>query len=250
MQLGDYIGFVDSDDYISKETYSTLLNKEIVTKNNPDLIRFQLQSEKGDIITKRITDVFGYYDISDDKSVVFDLLINKCQVANAVCCLYKKELLDNIRFNTDIKYGEDYLFNFNVFCKAKSLYIDDGIYYHYIQNLESATHIIDPQKILRRLNNHFDVDYYVYTKVIELKKYDAFYASTLNTTVRAVTTVLKLIAKGLSYEEYSKVIDEFILADYYKRYIALPNNEENINKLKSFTDINTRKNYYDEFKNA
>ncbi len=212
------------------------------------MIRFQLQSEKEDTIIERRTDVNGYFDISDDKSVVFDLLINKCQVANVCCCLYKKEIIQDMRFDTTIKFGEDYLFNFNIFCKANDIYIDSNIYYHYILNGESATHQIDPEKIIKRLNNHYDVDYYVYSKVLELKKYDDFYASTLNTTVRATTTVLKLISKGLTFDDYSKLIDEFVATDFYARYLSLPNNEENINKLKDFTDINTRKKNYETFK--
>jgi hypothetical protein len=192
--------------------------------------------------------VVGYFDISEDKTVVFDLLINKCQVANAVCCLYKKDVLGDTRFNTDIKFGEDYLFNFNIFCKAKSIYIGSGIYYHYVLNTDSATHQVDPQKILRRFNNHFDVDYYVYSKVLELGKYNSFYSSTLNTTVRAVTTVLKLISKGLPFDEYSKVIDELIAKDYYTRYLSLPKNEDNISILNSYTDEKTRKEFYEKFK--
>lgn len=127
---GDYISFVDSDDYLDKDCYKIVMN-----------------NRKGyDII------VFNYYYVNDDtvaegvrkfKNESYEYEIsNSLSIQGFVCNkIYKKELIDKIKFNNKIKICEDLLFNFEVCYNnypVKYIYLDKPLYY-YLSNNESAT---------------------------------------------------------------------------------------------------------------
>lgn len=71
--------------------------------------------------------------------------------------LYKKELIDNIRFDEELKKGhEDIIFNLDAIKKANSLItIDKILYYHYIRKSmsTSASFHVETIEALKKANN-------------------------------------------------------------------------------------------------
>lgn len=120
-----YVGFVDSDDWISENFYEVLYNS--ITANDCDIaatsaIRMHKNSQKHR---------FNY-----EKEVVFEDLINKIQYSNIPkCCyvwnkLYKTELVKNNLFKEN-SYYEDVLWIPEVIKQAnKIVFVPNGLYYY------------------------------------------------------------------------------------------------------------------------
>ena len=125
---GKYIGFVDCDDSISTDYFSTLL---VVCKNNPDIIVFGYEK----ILLN------GKHYISKPKSRIHnneaeDLLCNVNQDRELFWLpstkLFKKELISSIRFDEAIRLGEDTIFNLHAVINAKNIVrINANLYAHY-----------------------------------------------------------------------------------------------------------------------
>lgn len=132
---GDYISFIDADDWIRKDTYELLYSK--INKFDLDLLFFRMINfieSTGEFIE---TELYNYSSLIDNfesnipfsSSNIGDLLFNiaVCPVSK----LYKKSFLDknNIRFPENIIF-EDNIFFYETFLKANSIsYVDEQLYF-------------------------------------------------------------------------------------------------------------------------
>ena len=140
---GEYIGFVDSDDYVHPSMYEKLI--DCIHKNQCQIAtcRFSHVNEKGTekkhieksleefVKTKSIEYFFTRStDYSRGKEVFSDHNI-MCAVWK---CLYKKNILEDICFSEDICITEDLLFNVNVLIKNPEIkmgFVDESLYYYF-----------------------------------------------------------------------------------------------------------------------
>ena len=112
---GDYIGFVDGDDYIEPDMYEILLKNAL--KYNADI------SHCG---YKLITPITEYYFYNTGRIVeqnkkegVIDLIRGDFVEPGIWNKLYKSSVINDIRMPLNIKNNEDYLFNVMVFFNAE-----------------------------------------------------------------------------------------------------------------------------------
>jgi len=138
---GDYITFVDSDDWLEAGMYQNMIG--IVSKQNaPDIVMCDFISEKEnniECITACIRK--GYYNKADIIRELYPTLLVKedlgrLPIVSACICLFKKEFLhvNQIKFEVSLKYSEDYLFMALVMIRADSFYyLKNNYYYHYRQ---------------------------------------------------------------------------------------------------------------------
>ncbi|MGI5970910.1 MAG: glycosyltransferase family 2 protein [Oscillospiraceae bacterium] len=132
---GDYIGFVDSDDYIRGEMYENLL--KAITAKGADIAEcgYCILDASGNIISRsRFRDgvVSGSYQCSFDfvtETNAADFIWNK---------LFRRSMFDNVRF-PDLSYSEDYIVNIitSYMCRKKA--VVSGHYYFYFKNENSKT---------------------------------------------------------------------------------------------------------------
>lgn len=134
---GDYIGFVDSDDFIQPQMYEFLYRA--VTENNCDfsVCRYKKISEVEFKKFKYKTEKF-----QPEKFISFndaDYTINNELVFSSACTkLISKNFLGDIRFK-NYRIGEDTVFNSEIYLKSKNnIFVDVELYYYYI-NTESET---------------------------------------------------------------------------------------------------------------
>ena len=128
---GDYVMFVDGDDWVDKEYVSYFL--DLVVKSGTE-VAFDLyfhrvdnaSKEDEEFLTSAENGIIGIYSGKTDVAVW-----NK---------IYKRELLidKNICFNKDIWYGEGMLFNIEVLQYVENVYIGTKKVYHQTFNPESA----------------------------------------------------------------------------------------------------------------
>ncbi|WP_016896802.1 glycosyltransferase family 2 protein [Aerococcus viridans] len=130
---GEYICFIDPDDYISEEALKN--NVEIVENYNPDLIvngYFQIRKDKTKKIRhdKIIPNLEGFYNKKEFIQIFKQYLnMNPRSLWNK---LYKKNFLleNDIRF-TDQRVGQDALYNFQVYKHINNVFLDNNTYYFY-----------------------------------------------------------------------------------------------------------------------
>lgn len=131
---GKYIGFIDSDDYIDPDMYETLYNN--LVNNNADIsicgIFVCYKNVIKNYYSNPISGVFSGID-------AFKLALSGKGCAFAPYNkLYKKEILDTIRFPA-LKIGEDLFIIGDIMLKAKKVIIcTDLPKYYYVQRQDSA----------------------------------------------------------------------------------------------------------------
>lgn len=137
--VGEYILFVDSDDWIE----TTLIEKTVdkIRETNVDVVIFGAYSVKEDKIIK------GMYSVNKIPEKFKERVLELKDYENALfrfpptawCKLYRKKFIDdnNIKFQ-EIKDGEDQLFYLHTILCAKNLYILNENLYYYIKNRTGA----------------------------------------------------------------------------------------------------------------
>lgn len=135
---GDWITFVDSDDWVESHGLEALIRN--AKKYNADISHYGSQRNLPD------GRVYYYYNTG---RVVFqeglqgcrDLLEGSFIEPGIWNKLYKKELLEGLEewLDSSIKINEDLLLNYYLFKKARSCIFEDICPYHYIVHSGSAT---------------------------------------------------------------------------------------------------------------
>ncbi|MGN0503616.1 MAG: glycosyltransferase family 2 protein [Ruminococcus sp.] len=135
MAKGDYIGFIDGDDYIEANMYETLLDNAL--KYDADISHCGYQM----VFPSRVDYYFNTQElrIQDNKRGIFDFVTADKIEPGLVNKLFKKEIIKDIRLEKDIKFNEDTLFNLLAFKKSKKSVFYDVPLYHYILRKDSAT---------------------------------------------------------------------------------------------------------------
>lgn len=126
--IGEYITFVDSDDYIELD-YCEILYKAL-ERNNVDIAYGDYSTNKHIRNTsKQIKWSSKEYDP-----------VYKTPYFFVWGALYKKDILKNIRFDSDLYVGEDSYFFAQAVKKSSNLVFVDKVLYHYICYPNSALH--------------------------------------------------------------------------------------------------------------
>lgn len=144
---GEYVAFVDSDDWLEPSMYENMVlqirkmqDLDVVMCDSV-LISPLLKVKATEFIRK------GHYSNSQIVAELYPVLIvtenfEKIPIVSACTSLIKRNLLikHNIRFEGDLKYGEDYLFMAQVIiCSVSYYYLKDHFYYNYRQYNESRS---------------------------------------------------------------------------------------------------------------
>lgn len=128
LSTGDYIGFVDSDDYIDVSMFYVLIN--IILDNNCEtvecsMMRFSNQEDECFIKGTNQVVVFNHEEAIEDFVLERHL---QCTVPNM---LVKSNIAKNIKFDVG-KINEDILWPYRVYVRSdKVIYIDSTLYFYY-----------------------------------------------------------------------------------------------------------------------
>ena len=133
---GEYITFVDSDDAIDPEMYSTLV--QILEKEQVDIAhcgyrRYQLDGS--------YRDISGTGEcIKEDKWQAINHLLRGEKYIGSLCNkVYRKELFSTLEMDETVAFNEDFLLNYQLFAAAETMvFLDEPLYLYYIRS-ESAT---------------------------------------------------------------------------------------------------------------
>lgn len=143
MARGEYITFIDADDYLEPDALSYML--ESVEGKNTDLIVFGYCNNEGDGISKEARNVVSELSCED---VVADLIANNIRsdigisLASVWANLYKRDVIlrNKVYFCQSIAPSEDGYFNLCFIQAIDKFYIDNRLVYHYVYYEGSAVH--------------------------------------------------------------------------------------------------------------
>ena len=127
---GDYLVFVDADDYITPNHLSELYN------GKTDFSLIQVVKKEGNEISK--PSVYSQNTISTKEFIKMEL---KMQITfNFVQLMYKTDIIksNSIKFPSDYVYGEDTYFALSALSYGDKIAISNEATYHYIQHPSSA----------------------------------------------------------------------------------------------------------------
>lgn len=146
---GEYIGFVDPDDWVEPEMYESMYNHLTASdcamclcnyykdsKKNSNIKRFKFKEtilDRQGIKEKLISPMIG----------IDDLMPKYVYIMGSVWrCVCKRSFLQehNIKFMSGITIMEDLVFCVQALLKCDQVCIDHGVYYHYVQNPKSILH--------------------------------------------------------------------------------------------------------------
>lgn len=129
---GDYIGFVDSDDYIEKDMFESLINDMADTSCEISVCGYQINDgiseDDKDNIVKSVSQTEALRLIAQG-DYKYGVIWNK---------LYKASLIKDIKM-PPLVCCEDLVFNYYAFKKALHIVESDKKKYHYMQNQDSVT---------------------------------------------------------------------------------------------------------------
>lgn len=125
---GEYITFIDADDFLEKESFSVSLFDE-----SYDLI--QIPRNRGSFMKTYS------HDISCDSHKAFLKHLYRNFYFECWGRLYKRNIVSDIRFDENVKIGEDLLFLLDVYDRINKFFLSSqGGGYYYAEVVTSAMH--------------------------------------------------------------------------------------------------------------
>ena len=138
---GDYICFVDSDDWAELNYCSELYSLLVGENADISIVEASYEDENGNVLCSK--------PISEEK--IFDgnralvLLLEDQEIqSHPWGKLFKADLLKNVHFPENLKCFEDYSTLFKIFNKAVKVIKSNEKLYHYIQREDSLSHNLSP----------------------------------------------------------------------------------------------------------
>ncbi|MDD2203237.1 MAG: glycosyltransferase family 2 protein [Bacilli bacterium] len=146
---GDYIFFIDSDDFIGRDAISKMI--KVASKYEADVVdteRLFWYQRKSRILTfteqKRLKEDLVIGNIHNDtRSITYPRYVTGK--------LYKRSVIKDVRFDENIRCYEDALFNHQIKPNFSKYVYAKGVFYHYLQR---------PSSLINTINvNHMDYLY-------------------------------------------------------------------------------------------
>ena len=204
MASGEFISFIDSDDWIDSSAYSKTL--DALCAENADIAIFGVKNETDLYIHSKIRYSYDYNIISNNFAI---RLLSRSENNDTFISpmvthkVYRKQFLDehNLRFRNDT-FFEDDEFTFKCFlydCKIVTL---PNIYYHYYQRPESIMHNFSKVYI------------------------DGF--------IELFRNLRQYLKENMLWDQYNDVLYKFFHKSFYSFLNALFSNESNISSQKKY----------------
>ena len=162
MATCEFISFLDSDDYIDEKFYENIL----IDGDIYDLIvaGYSVVYSDGEIINKKLKNIEYRGRVDINKCFLYGKDIDP----NVTHKLFKKRIIDNLRFNVDFSIAEDKLFLFYYIQRVENIKCVDESGYYYFMNDQSACRSSFNRKKLDSLKVAIIIREYIEKNIPEL----------------------------------------------------------------------------------
>lgn len=195
VSTGEYITFLDSDDYVDSKMYSTMLDKAY--ESNFDLVVCGVKMLYSDYELNVNSGVVKDCNSKEEvKEVMYNFYPAACNK------LYKREVIGDLRFKKGVWF-EDVEFMYRLLPHVKSIGIVNEYYYYYLQREGSITYVYNSKLYDFLYNLDGVVEYYKENGFYEEYKEELEY-----TYVRYLyATFIKRLAKMKDKKEFKKGVN-------------------------------------------
>ncbi|MBO5833511.1 MAG: glycosyltransferase [Alphaproteobacteria bacterium] len=217
---GDYIGFLDSDDWLDNDFYETLYK--------------QCETNDSDVAcgVLRIVEKFNTHSIDKHPTcVINDLSSALSYITNGSVCskLFKHKLFQNIRFPSGLYY-EDNLTLLELLFGAKSVSFNNMVFYHYRSNPNSTVH--DNKRHEKRVRDSIEI----LSKINQLSK--SRNSNERDAINRTFLNILFVQSEYLTNKKYREDLERIFGKRYLESFLPIPSQKtflgRIINKIKRF----------------
>lgn len=209
---GDYIGFVDSDDYIAEDMFETLYN--LAEENNAEIsIVSYYEMYKERLISVRDS---GKLEIMSKQEAIKELLIDTKIQSYTWNKLFKKELFSNLEFPTG-KNFEDIATILLLFEKCDKVVLLEKPKYYYLRRDDSIVGVRNSKTYTDYLEVIYDKYMYLKDKYPEIEVYNAY-----NYIINMIWVYTIIVTWGLDkvYKEFEKQYNLFLkLVKQYEKEV-------------------------------
>lgn len=203
---GKYILYVDSDDWIAKDTVELMYNA--LKENDADVVRCQYKKFQNDaiIVPKSALNRNVLMDVESFEPQFFDLLY-KTNYCNTICKqLMKKSVMKNInKIEERLNYSEDLACNIEIYKEIKSILFMPDELYIYNLNHSYKTRKVQVDEVTKKIEDAIYVYYNLYlsTKEFNIKnKKDYKNIASMRMIEKLSILLTDLIKTGISKTEF------------------------------------------------
>ena len=132
---GEYILYVDADDWIEKDTLEILLKQS----ENADIVFFGSDNAENPGESKRQNT--NTYEIWDQDKQMLEFMKHKTMTGMLWNKLIRRSLTQNLFFNEKTGFGEDAEFLWKVLKKSQKMLVTKEILYHHVLEKTSISHL-------------------------------------------------------------------------------------------------------------
>ena len=209
---GDWISFVDSDDWVEKDFCYKMIDKLLDSEYNLAICAYKRVYDS----KVEFQNLNKFNDCFNSSEFLNNVLNVQTGFGFCHMKIYKRSLIDKIRFNEKLKVGEDALFNSNVSKKVNGIFVNECLYNYYF-NSSSLVRKYD----INYVNKYNDA-------VAEMKKYIETIKKDDFLVYNYIVYHLMLIAVNYCFHPNCK-----------KKYASL----KNVIKIKIFNESIYKSNY-------
>jgi len=209
---GEYICFVDSDDWVEPDYCSELYL--LLTEENADIsiIEASYEDENGTVVFHKAT---SEEKVFDGKQALSLLLEDNVIQSHPWGKLYKISFFKNVDFPENLKCFEDYSTLFKVFDKALKVVKSNKKLYHYIQHDDSLSHSPSPETAYNFYLAIMDVFQFWQSKT-QLRDN----GKVIKDLIRKLLMVIKRILRNTTEEEM--LTEKEIIRQSFKSFLEYP----------------------------
>lgn len=213
---GTYLIFLDSDDYLEKDTLSYLYN--YAEEKGADLVMYNMRTvrEDGHVIRENTNNLSSdVFSLSECK----ELLLGQISASSK---FYHRDIFvkNNIRF-PEHRWFEDVWVTYPVFYVSKRVVATDKVFYNYLMRSGS---IMNNQKIDRNIEIIEAYDsarkYYVEKKCFEQYKDELEYVTTYNAFIGTSIRVMLVDSKSIILKELREYMRNYYPNFLKNRYLS------------------------------
>lgn len=150
--VGSFVFFVDADDFIAPNCLSKMY--AVLEETCSDVVLCAaVHVEETNMINTGVAEHSENIIILNQRDAVESLCYmakpyDGYEFGGVWGCLYKREVLEQERFNERMTIGEDFAFKFQVFQRINSVAcLEEKLYYYIIRNSSAMRNGFDPRKI-------------------------------------------------------------------------------------------------------
>lgn len=218
---GEYIGFVDSDDYISVEMYEKLYNQ--AKKEDADIaccnyyrVKMEKNFDKRTFGNKKILAEEVFNKNIYESKLLFDevpYLWNK---------IFKTKLIkeNHFTFDNELRIYEDFLFTYKAFAKANKITrVEDALYFYIVAREGSLTQLLTEKR--------FDI-FKMYERLIAYYKEIGKYEEVKDALLYAFIKHIYIILEKRTSRQEKKIKRRYLKESFQYLNTNFPEWKENI----------------------